>query len=148
MLGFVLFCFVLWKLRPATQPGVLLSCRNGEHSAWKVLESLLRYSTEDTMCARWRWDTQTPGGGLADSLAYFIQQCANAHRLTEHSKRQGEYSLYKWANWAGEMAQQVRAHWLLFWRSWVQIPATTLGLTTICNEIWCPLLVCLKTATV
>jgi hypothetical protein len=37
---------------------------------------------------------------------------------------------------------------LLFRRSRVQIPATTWWLTTICNEIWCPLLVCLKTATV
>ena len=26
-------------------------------------------------------------------------------------------------------------HWVLFWRSWVQIPATTWWLTTICNEI-------------
>jgi hypothetical protein len=39
-------------------------------------------------------------------------------------------------------------HWLLFQRSWVQFPATTWWLTTICNEIWCPLLVCLKKATV
>jgi hypothetical protein len=39
-------------------------------------------------------------------------------------------------------------HWLLFWRSCVQFPATTWWLTTICNGIWCPLLVCLKTATV
>jgi hypothetical protein len=39
-------------------------------------------------------------------------------------------------------------HWLLFQRSWVQIPATTWWLTTIRNETWCPLLVCLKTATV
>ena len=38
--------------------------------------------------------------------------------------------------------------WLLFQRSWVPIPATTWWLTTICNEIWRPLLVCLKTATV
>jgi hypothetical protein len=29
-----------------------------------------------------------------------------------------------------------------------KIPATTWWLTTICNEIGCPLLVCLKTATV
>ena len=39
-------------------------------------------------------------------------------------------------------------HWLLFQRSWVQFPATTWWLTAICNEIWCPLLVCLKTVTV
>jgi hypothetical protein len=39
-------------------------------------------------------------------------------------------------------------HWLLFRRSWVQIPATTWWLTTIHNEVWRPLLVCLKTATV
>jgi hypothetical protein len=38
-------------------------------------------------------------------------------------------------------------HWLLFLRSWVQIPGSTWWLTTICNEIRCPLLVCLKTAT-
>ena len=36
----------------------------------------------------------------------------------------------------------------LFRRSRVQIPATTWWLTTIHNEIWCPLLGCLKTATV
>jgi hypothetical protein len=39
-------------------------------------------------------------------------------------------------------------HWLLFQRSWVQIPATTWWLTTTRNEIWSPLLVYLKTATV
>ena len=43
------------------------------------------------------------------------------------------------------MAQQVR---LLFQRSWVQVPATSWCLTTTCNEIWCPLVGCLKTATV
>jgi hypothetical protein len=43
------------------------------------------------------------------------------------------------------MAQQAR---LLFWRSWVQIPATTWWLTTTHNEIWHPLLVRLKTTTV
>jgi hypothetical protein len=48
---------------------------------------------------------------------------------------------------AGEMAQRVRAPTALL-RSWVQIPATTWWLTTICNEIWRPLLVCLKSATV
>jgi hypothetical protein len=48
---------------------------------------------------------------------------------------------------AGEMAQRVK-HWLLFLRSWVQIPATTWWLTTICNEIWRSLLMHLKTATV
>ena len=37
---------------------------------------------------------------------------------------------------------------LLFRRSGVQIPATTWWLTTICNKIWCPLLECLKIATV
>jgi hypothetical protein len=37
---------------------------------------------------------------------------------------------------------------LLFRRSWVHIPATTWWLTTIRNEIWLPLLECLKTATV
>jgi hypothetical protein len=30
-----------------------------------------------------------------------------------------------------------------FQRSWVQFPATTWWLTTICNGLWCPLLVCL-----
>jgi hypothetical protein len=39
-------------------------------------------------------------------------------------------------------------HWLLFQRPPVQFPATTWWLTTICNGIRCPLLVCLKTATV
>jgi hypothetical protein len=38
--------------------------------------------------------------------------------------------------------------WLLFQRSWVQVPATTWWLTTICKGIWCPLLVYLKIATV
>ena len=38
-------------------------------------------------------------------------------------------------------------HWRLSRRSWVQIPATTWWLTTIHNEIWHPLLVCLKTTT-
>jgi hypothetical protein len=46
------------------------------------------------------------------------------------------------------MAQWLRSTFLLFWRSWVQIPATTWWLTTICNEIWLPLLMHLETATV
>jgi hypothetical protein len=33
-------------------------------------------------------------------------------------------------------------HWLFFQRSWVQFPATTWWLTTICNGVWYPLLVC------
>jgi hypothetical protein len=37
---------------------------------------------------------------------------------------------------------------MFFQKSWVQIPVTTWWLTAICNEIWCPLLVCLKIATV
>jgi hypothetical protein len=49
---------------------------------------------------------------------------------------------------AGEMAQQVKKHWLLFRKSWVQIPATTWWLTTTRNEIWHPLLEHLKAATV
>jgi hypothetical protein len=36
---------------------------------------------------------------------------------------------------------------LLFQWSWVQFPALTVLLTTICNGIWYPLLVCLKTVT-
>jgi hypothetical protein len=32
-----------------------------------------------------------------------------------------------------------KEHRLLFQRSWVQFPATTWWLTTICNGIWCPL---------
>jgi hypothetical protein len=44
------------------------------------------------------------------------------------------------------MAQRLRA--LTAQRSWVQILATTWWLTTICNEIWLPLLECQKTATV
>ena len=39
-------------------------------------------------------------------------------------------------------------HWLLFQKSWVQFPATTLWLTPNHNGIWCPLLVCLNTVTV
>jgi hypothetical protein len=39
-------------------------------------------------------------------------------------------------------------HWLPFWRSWVQIPATTWLITAISNKMWCPLLVRLKSATV
>jgi hypothetical protein len=37
---------------------------------------------------------------------------------------------------------------LLFQKSWLQFPATTWRLTTTCNRIQCPLLVCLKRATV
>jgi hypothetical protein len=40
----------------------------------------------------------------------------------------------------------VKSTRLLFLRSRVQFPATTWWLTTICNGIWCPLLVCLRTA--
>jgi hypothetical protein len=47
--------------------------------------------------------------------------------------------------WDGSEGKSTR---LLFWRSRVQIPATTWWLTTICNEISRPLLVFLKTATV
>jgi hypothetical protein len=47
--------------------------------------------------------------------------------------------------WDGSVGKSTR---LLFRRSKVQIPATTWWLTTTRNEIWCPLLECLKTATV
>jgi hypothetical protein len=47
--------------------------------------------------------------------------------------------------WDGSVGKSTR---LLFWRSGVQIPATTWWHTTICNEIWLLLLECLKTATV
>jgi hypothetical protein len=55
---------------------------------------------------------------------------------------------WKWEEggwWDGSVGKST---WLLFRRSRVQIPATIWWLTTICNEIWLPLLVCLKTATV
>jgi hypothetical protein len=50
-----------------------------------------------------------------------------------------------WGWWDGSVGKSTR---LLFRRFEVQIPATTWWLTTIRNKIWCPLLVCLKTATV
>jgi hypothetical protein len=46
--------------------------------------------------------------------------------------------------WDGSVGKSTR---LLFRRSRVQIPAATWWLTTICKEIWLPLLECLKTAT-
>jgi hypothetical protein len=46
--------------------------------------------------------------------------------------------------WDGSVGKST---WLLYRRSRVQIPATTWWLTTIRNEIWFPLLECLKTAT-
>jgi hypothetical protein len=45
--------------------------------------------------------------------------------------------------WDGSVSKSTR---LLFQRSWVQIPPITWWLTTICNEIWLPLLECLKTS--
>jgi hypothetical protein len=58
--------------------------------------------------------------------------------------------LYLWSVirgwWDGSVGKSTRL--LLLWRSGVQIPATTWWLTTIHNEIWLPLLECLKTATV
>ena len=51
----------------------------------------------------------------------------------------------KWGWWNGSVGKSTR---LLFRRSGVQIPAITWWLTTIRNEIWLPLLECLKTATV
>ena len=50
-----------------------------------------------------------------------------------------------WGWWDGSVGKSTQ---LLFRRSGVQIPATTWWLTTIPNEIWLPLLECLKTATV
>jgi hypothetical protein len=47
--------------------------------------------------------------------------------------------------WDGSVGRSTR---LLFRRSGVQIPATTWWLTTMRNEIWLPLLECLRTATV
>jgi hypothetical protein len=50
---------------------------------------------------------------------------------------------------AGEMVQRLRAQTALpeVLRSWVQFPATTSWFTAIYNGIRCPLVVCLKTAT-
>jgi hypothetical protein len=47
--------------------------------------------------------------------------------------------------WDGSVGKSTR---LFFRRSGVQIPATTWWLTTIHNELWLPLLECLRTATV
>jgi hypothetical protein len=52
--------------------------------------------------------------------------------------------LRSYQGWGLERWLSVWEHWLLFQSSWVQIPATTWWLTII----WCPLLRCLKTATV
>jgi len=49
--------------------------------------------------------------------------------------------------WAGGMAQRLRTLAALP-EVLSSIPATTWWLTTICNGIWCPLLVCLKIVTV
>jgi hypothetical protein len=50
--------------------------------------------------------------------------------------------------WAAEMAQWLIAVIFLPKVSWVQFPTTIWWLRTTCNGIWCPLLVCLKTAIV
>jgi hypothetical protein len=58
------------------------------------------------------------------------------------SARDQEGHISGW--WDGSVGKSTQ---LLFWRSGVQIPATTWWLTTIRNKIWLPLLVCLKIAT-
>ena len=60
--------------------------------------------------------------------------------VVEHIKTPRHRRLERW--------HSVYEHWLLFQRSWVQLPVTTWWLTTICNGILFPLLVCLKTVTV
>jgi hypothetical protein len=79
--------------------------------------------------------TLTPFGRLVGDSCAAVQ--ATLYTATHHSIRKG------W--WDGSVGKSTR---LLFQRSGVQIPATTWWLTTIRNKIWCPLLVCLKTATV
>ena len=63
--------------------------------------------------------------------------------ITVVSHPHKEHRLRGW--WDGSVGKSTR---LFFQRSEVQIPATTWWLTTTHNEIWCPLLVRLKTSTV
>jgi hypothetical protein len=70
------------------------------------------------------------------------------HVLRHLSSPRQNLFILKIKNWAGEDGSVGKSTRLLFRRSEVQIPATTWWLTTIRNEIWLPLLECLKIATV
>jgi hypothetical protein len=86
-------------------------------------------------------------GGFLFWLIGYIIISSTAHVLPNKASdfNRKHPQLHIGIRWSIEMAQRLRA---LFRRPWVQIPATTWWLTTTCNEIWLPLLVCLKIATV
>jgi hypothetical protein len=73
----------------------------------------------------------------------------SAFKSTDCSLRGCEFKpQWLFSFWGLERWLSGDEHRLLFQRSWVQFPAPIWWLTTICNDLWCCLLVCLKTATV
>jgi hypothetical protein len=97
------------------------------------------------LSSRPAWSTKwVPGqpGLYRETLSRKTKQTNNQTKKSQNNNNNKKMTIG-----AGEMTQG-RSTWLFFRRSRVQIPATTWWLTTIRNEIWHPLLVCLKTATV
>jgi hypothetical protein len=101
-------------------------------------------STSQVLRCNFLWGAGNQTQGLRDAKQVLLQ-----HKLHLQPCSRAFFLLFKicvvrgW--WDGSVGKSTR---LLFRRSEVQIPATTWWLTTTRNEIWCPLLVRLKTATV
>jgi hypothetical protein len=62
----------------------------------------------------------------------------NREVKAERSGLQGDLQLHKCLRLGDWRDGSVVVKWLIFQGSWVQFPATTWWLTTICNEIQCP----------
>jgi hypothetical protein len=108
--------------------------------------------TSISYTCKWRWQAAPSKENPREEMGHLVEngksQFITAKRsrpelkATSHIHSQEQRG---WGWWDGSVGKSTR---LLFWRSRVQIPATTWWLTTIRNKIWLPLLVCLKTATV
>jgi hypothetical protein len=83
--------------------------------------------------------------GKAFHSCYFGSDSIHLTFIPETGEAEVNIEILDRGWWDGSMGKSTR---LFFRRSRVQIPATTWWLTTIPNEIWLPLLECLRTATV
>jgi hypothetical protein len=101
---------------------------------------------------RYLWGIRQGCSGIAPQQTDSTQVVANAGVVMRSQKEEMTHmdsisGLESAFHGAGEMAQQLRALTALP-EALISIPSGTWWLTTICNEIQCPLLVCLKTVTV
>jgi hypothetical protein len=98
---------------------------------WKVRTSIEKLSPSD-------WTVDEP---VEHFLEWWLIWEGIVH-YGWYNPWEGSPKLYKKAIWGWRHGSEVKSTDCFFQRSWVQFPATTWWLTTICNGIQCTLLVC------